>query len=60
MAFQNKCVMIFFEVNSMENNEEERGYVPRPAWQVWAARVGVVLFIALVIYQYFRIMRGGL
>ena len=44
----------------MENNEEERGYVPRPAWQVWAARVGVVLFIALVIYQYIRIMRGEL
>lgn len=44
----------------MENNEGERGYVPRPAWQVWAARVGVVLFIALVIYQYVRIMRGGL
>ena len=20
------------------------GYVPRPAWQVWAARVGAVLF----------------
>ena len=49
----------------MEQTDEtvqptEDGYVPRPAWQVWAARVGVVLFIALVIYQYIRIMRGGL
>ena len=44
----------------MENNEGELGYVPRPALQVWAARVGVVLFIALVIYQYVRIIRGGL
>ena len=43
-----------------ENEEKQEGYVPRPAWQVWAARVGVVLFIALVIYQYIRIARGQL
>ena len=43
-----------------ENEEKQEGYVPRPAWQVWAARFGVVLFIALVIYQYIRIARGQL
>jgi len=43
-----------------ENKEKQKGYVPRPAWQVWAARIGVVLFIALVIYQYIRIARGQL
>jgi len=43
-----------------ENEEKQEGYVPRPAWQVWAARIGVVLFIALVIYQYIRIARGQL
>ena len=43
-----------------ENEEKQEGYVPRPAWQVWAARIGVVLFIALVVYQYIRIARGQL
>ena len=54
--------MICFEVNIMENIDEkqEDSYVPRPAWQVWAARVGVVLFILLVIYQIICIYRGGL
>ena len=32
-----------------ERNEKElpreQGYVPRPAWQVWGARVALVLFI---------------
>ena len=38
----------------------QEGYVPRPAWQVWAARVGLVLFILFVIYQLFNIAGGGL
>lgn len=38
---------------------EEPGYVPRPAWQVWGARVGVVLMILFVIYQILSIARGG-
>ena len=28
-----------------EELPQEEGYKPRPAWQVWAARVGLVLFI---------------
>ena len=44
----------------MENETEAQGYVPRPAWQVWAARVGVVLAIAFVIYQLLSIAGGGL
>ena len=40
--------------------EEGTGYVPRPAWQVWAARVALVLFIIIVIGQILRIARGGL
>ena len=40
--------------------EETGGYVPRPAWQVWAARVALVLFIIIVIGQILRIARGGL
>ena len=49
----------------MDNHEEniqpqEQGYVPRPAWQVWLARIGLVLFLLFVIYQYLAIAKGGL
>lgn len=40
--------------------EEQKGYVPRPEWQIWGARIGLVLFILFVIYQIFEIARGGL
>ncbi len=46
-----------------ERNEitpEEEGYVPRPAWQVWGARIATVLFILIVIAQIIGIARGGL
>ena len=39
--------------------EETTGYVPRPAWQIWCARVALVLFIIIVIGQALRIARGG-
>ena len=47
---------------NFENQELDRedGYVPRPAWQVWGARVGLVLFILFVIYQLIQIAGGGL
>ena len=49
----------------MENQKdnqtpEAEGYVPRPVWQVWAARIGLVLFIGFVIYQLIQIAGGGL
>jgi len=52
----------------MENTHEkepskptpEEGYVPRPVWQVWGARIGLVLFILFVIYQIISIALGGL
>ena len=40
--------------------KEESLYVPRPAWQVWCARVALVIFIMIVIGQILRIARGGL
>ena len=43
-----------------ELEQQPKGYVPRPAWQVWSARVGLVLFILFVIYQLFNIAGGGL
>jgi len=38
---------------------EEPRYVPRPKWQVWAARIGLGLFILLLIGYYLNIFRGG-
>ena len=57
--------MIICDVNFMDNQNEnlqpeQEGYVPRPAWQVWLARVGLVLFLAFVAYQIALIARGGL
>ena len=48
----------------MEMEEEEKqqpqkpGYEPRPAWQLWAARIGLVLFIGLVILQIVQMIQG--
>ena len=39
--------------------EPQKGYIPRPAWQVWAARVGLVLFILFLIMYYVNVLRGG-
>ena len=43
-----------------QKDEKQEEYVPRPGWQVWAARVGLVVFILFVIYQYLCILRGGM
>ena len=43
-----------------ENIPQQEGYIPRPAWQVWAARIGLVIFIGLVIAQIAQIAGGGL
>ena len=39
--------------------EEKPVYVPRPMWQVWLARVGLVLFILVILLYYANMMRGG-
>ena len=39
--------------------EEKEVYTPRPAWQVWAARIGVVIMIVAVILYYLYIAGGG-
>ena len=53
--------------NEMEKQPQEEtvenetvGYVPRPAWQVWLARIALVLFLIIVFGQIYRIARGGL
>ena len=40
--------------------EEAPKYVPRPAWQVWGARIALVLFILMILMYYLKIARGGL
>lgn len=47
----------------MEQTDEtvqpkDEGYVPRPKWQLWAARVGLVLFLLLVIAQIINLAGG--
>lgn len=39
--------------------QEQEPYTPRPAWQVWGARIGLVVFIAFIIMYYINIARGG-
>lgn len=48
------------QLNHIPEEEQESGYTPRPKWQVWLARIGLVLFIFVVIMYYINIMRGGL
>ena len=40
--------------------EEKPKYHPRPGWQVWAARVGLVIVIISVILYYIHIASGGM
>ena len=49
----------------MENQNEnttpaQEGYAPRPAWQVWAARIGLVIFIGIVIVQILQLAGVGI
>ena len=47
----------------MENEELEQkideGYTPRPAWQVWGARIGLVIVIISIALYYWYIATGG-
>lgn len=39
---------------------EQPVYTPRPAYQIWAAWIGLVIVITGVILYYLQIARGGL
>ena len=41
-----------------EQTEEKQGYVPRPAWQVWGARILLAIFLIFLAMYYLRIARG--
>ena len=38
----------------------ESGNTPRPAWQVWAARIGLLVFSIYLVMYYMNILRGGM
>ena len=40
--------------------EEKPKYTPRPSWQVWAARIGLVIMIISIILYYIHIATGGM
>ena len=49
----------------MENEQkicepEQEGYQPRPKWQVWGARIVLVIFIAFLILYYRNFFLGGM
>ena len=52
------------EEKELENQpveaQEQPSYIPRPRWQVWGARILLVLFVILVILYYINISRGGI
>ena len=43
-----------------ESQQEQQEYIPRPAWQVWGARIALVLFIIVIIMYYLNIARGAI
>lgn len=46
---------------NMENEEIREEYVPRPAWQVWLARVGlVIMVISIALWLYHIAFPTGL
>ena len=42
-----------------EEQPQVEPYKPRPGWQVWLARIGLVVFIAFLVMYYMNILRGG-
>jgi len=39
--------------------QEQKPYVPRPTWQVWLARIGLVIFLLFLVIYYFTMFSGG-
>ena len=59
----NNCEVSFMDEQQQNVTPEETentGYVPRPWWQVWGARIGLVLFLIVILLYYINIARGGL
>ena len=59
MCYHNKEVSIVEEERIESTQQEEVPYKPRPRWQVWLARLGLVVFILFLIMFYIILFRGG-
>ena len=47
------------EERKPDESQPEEAYVPRPRWQIWAVRIGLVIFLLLIAMYYVNIARGG-
>ena len=50
-----KCEVSVMDEEIMEHEPVETGYQPRPFWQVWGARIALVIFILGLIMYYCNI-----
>lgn len=48
------------QVETEQPVQQGKPYVPRPAWQVWGARIGVVIMIISVALYIWHIASGGM
>ena len=46
--------------DQIKTEDLQETYQPRPKWQVWGARVCLVVFILVLLMYYMNLMRGGL
>ena len=42
-----------------EQQTEQKRYVPRPTWQIWGARIGLVVFLLFLVLYYLILFAGG-
>ena len=50
-----ECEVSVMEEEIMEQEVQEECYTPRPKWQVWGARIALVVFILGLIMYYCNI-----
>lgn len=43
----------------IKTEEIQEAYKERPRWQIWGARILLVVFIAFLFMYYVNLMRGG-
>ena len=48
------------ELKTTPEQEPRESYTPRPTWQVWLARIGLVIMIISVALYYWHIASGGM
>lgn len=46
-------------MDAPETEQPRQGYKPRPAWQIWAARIGLVIVIIGVIFTIITLPQGA-